>query len=267
MQPAEVSKRVWERLLAIRHDDACACCGDWSPLEQAALELYSPIARRDSAALTVGQIGQSIDGRIATASGDVGKVSGPDGLEHLHRMRALVDCVVIGVKTALHDAPQLTVRLCEGENPARVVIDPSGRLPDDSPVLREDGVRRILIQAVESKRGPGVEVITLPAPGGRIDPAAIVDALQKTGLTNLLIEGGSFTIAKFMQAELLDRLHIAVSPILIGDGPMGLTLHQEPKNLKDSLSSKTRTFALGSEVVYDLGLTTAAGDGIIPRHS
>lgn len=267
MQPTEVSKRVWERLLAIRHDDACACCGDWSLLEQAALELYSPLARRDSAAFTVGQIGQSIDGRIANASGDVGKVSGPDGLEHLHRMRALVDGVVIGVKTALHDSPRLTVRLCEGENPTRVVIDPSARLPDDSPVLREDGVRRIVIQAVESKRVRGVEVIVLPATGGKIDPAAIVHALQKTGLTNLLIEGGSFTIAKFMQADLLDRLHLAVSPILIGDGPMGLTLPQESRNLKYSLSSKTRTFALGSEVVYDLGLTTSAHQGIIPRHS
>lgn len=266
MQPTEVSKRVWERLLAIRHDDACACCGDWSLLEQAALELYSPLARRDSAAFTVGQIGQSIDGRIANASGDVGKVSGPDGLEHLHRMRALVDGVVIGVKTALHDSPRLTVRLCEGENPARVVIDPSARLPEDSPVLREDGVRRIVIQAVESKRGQGVEVITLPAPGGRIDPAAIVDALQKAELTNLLIEGGSFTIAKFMQADLLDRLHIAVSPMLIGDGPMGLTLPQESRDLKDPLSSKTTTFALGSEVVYDLSLTTSAHLGIIPRH-
>ena len=165
-------------------------------------------------------------------AGSAANMTGDSLLRRLSPTSQLFLALLIGIFPTV----ALTVRLCEGENPARVVIDPSGRLPDDSPVLREDGVRRILIQAVESKRGPGVEVITLPAPGGRIDPAAIVDALQEAGLTNLLIEGGSFTITKFMQAELLDRLHIAVSPILIGDGPMGLTLHQEPKNLKDSLS-------------------------------
>lgn len=266
MQQASVSKKVWERLLAIRYDDACACCGDWSALEQVALDLYSPLARRDVPALTVGQIGQSIDGRIANASGDVGIVSGPDGFEHLHRMRALVDGVVIGIRTALHDSPQLTVRLCEGVNPARIVIDPRGQLPDDSPVLREDGVRRIVIQAKESKRRQGVEVIVIPAPGGQIEPALILESLHKVGLSNLLIEGGSLTIAKFIQAELLNRLHIAISPILIGDGPMGITLPQGSWNLKESLSSETRTFALGSEVVYDLSLTRGAHLGIVPRH-
>lgn len=266
MKPVEVSKKVWERLLAIRHDDACACCGDWSALEQAALDLYSPLARRDTPALTVGQIGQSIDGRIAPSNGEVGKVSGPDGLEHLHRMRALVDGVVIGIKTALHDSPQLTVRLCEGMNPARIVIDSSGRLPDDSPVLREDGVRRIVIQAVESKRAEGVEVMTLPSPGGQFDPAQVLDALRQAGLANLMIEGGSFTIAKFMEAGLLDRLHIAVSPTLIGAGPIGITVESSYKTLKDSRSANAASFVLGLETVYDLRFGGAFSEAKTPRH-
>lgn len=266
MKSVEVSKKVWDQLLAIRNDGACACCGDWSDSERAALELYGPLARRDVPALTVGQIGQSIDGRIATANGDVGKVSGPDGLEHLHRMRALVDGVVIGVKTALHDAPRLTVRLCEGRSPVRVVIDPRGRLPDDSPALREDGVRRIVIQAVESTRSRGVEVIRLPAPSGQIDPALIIEALRGEGLTNLLIEGGSFTIAKFMEAGLLDRIHIAVAPILIGAGPLGLTLMGDSGTIKDSPSLKVRPFFLRSELVYDCGLTRASNQGTFPAH-
>lgn len=267
MQPVEVSERVWKRLLAIRHDDACACCGDFSAAEKAALDLYGPLARRDTPAVTVGQIGQSIDGRIATANGDVGKVSGPDGLAHLHRMRALVDGVVIGVKTALHDAPQLTVRLCEGVNPARIVIDPSGRLPNDSPVLQDDGVRRIVIQTLESKRADGVEVITLPAHGGAFDPAHIIDALRLAGLANLLIEGGSFTIAKFMEVGLLDRLHIAVAPILIGAGPFGLTLPNQSGNGENVIQEEARTFALGAEMVYDLGLSGEHSESLRPRHA
>ncbi len=123
--------------------------------EQAALRLYGPLARRDLSPATIAQVGQSLDGRIATASGEVGHVSGPDGLAHLHRMRALVDAVVIGVRTAIHDSPQLTVRHCEGENPARVVIDPSARLSDDSSVFHADGARRIVIQAVDTPRANG----------------------------------------------------------------------------------------------------------------
>ena len=78
--------------------------------------------------VVVGQCGQSIDARIATASGHSHYINGAEGLAHLHRLRALVDAVVVGVGTALADDPQLTVRRVAGPNPARVVIDPNGRL-------------------------------------------------------------------------------------------------------------------------------------------
>ena len=78
--------------------------------------------------MVVGQIGQSLDGRIATESGHSKYINGPAGLTHLHRLRALVDAVVIGVGTAIADDPQLTVRRVSGQQPARVVIDPKGRL-------------------------------------------------------------------------------------------------------------------------------------------
>ena len=78
--------------------------------------------------VVVGQIGQSLDGRIATSSGHSKYINGPAGLAHLHRLRALVDAVVIGVGTALADDPQLTVRRVAGPHPVRVVIDPRGRL-------------------------------------------------------------------------------------------------------------------------------------------
>ena len=78
--------------------------------------------------VVVGQFGQSIDARIATASGHSHYINGAEGLAHLHRLRALVDAVVVGVGTALADDPQLTVRRVAGPNPARVVIDPNGRL-------------------------------------------------------------------------------------------------------------------------------------------
>jgi riboflavin-specific deaminase-like protein len=267
MLSLDMTPQVWQRLLAVREGTACTCCGEWSAGEQAALDLYGPLARRDIPAVTVGQIGQSLDGRIATESGDSRDVSGPDGLTHLHRMRALVDGVVIGVRTALHDAPRLTVRLCEGPNPARIVIDPNGRLPDDSPVFRSDGVRRIIIQAVDRPRPLGVEVIRLAAAEGRFNPTDILGALRNSGLVTLLIEGGSFTLSKFIEDGVLTRLHVAVSPLLIGAGPTGLTLPHSPMKLADAIRPDTRFFSLGTDVVFDCGLNQEVALALIPQHN
>src|SRR5690349_8709954 len=78
--------------------------------------------------VVVGQFGQSLDGRVATETGHSHYINGPAGLAHLHRLRALVDVVVVGVGTALADNPQLTVRHVSGPSPARIVVDPRGRI-------------------------------------------------------------------------------------------------------------------------------------------
>lgn len=266
MHSIEVTAAVWGTLLARRRGDGCLCCGTWTDGERAALALYGPLARRDITPAVVGQVGQSLDGRIATSNGDVGEVSGPDALQHLHRMRALVDAVIIGVSTAIHDTPRLTVRLCDGPDPARVVIDPNGRLPDDSPVLRSDGARRVVIQAVDTARAPGVEVVRLVAHNGRFDAIEILAALRRVGLESLLIEGGSFTIARFIEAGVLDRIHVAVSPVVIGNGPIGITLVNQSANMADAIRPETRIFSIGPEVLFDCGLTPAAHDATRPQH-
>ncbi|MEO0389062.1 MAG: RibD family protein [Pseudomonadota bacterium] len=214
------------------------------------------MARRDHDARILGQIGQSLDGRVATEAGDARDVSGPDGLAHLHRLRALVDAVLIGVRTALLDAPRLTVRMCPGPNPARVIIDPSGRLPDAARVLAEDGARRIVIQAVPRPRAAGVEVITVPRQGDWIAPDRILDALAERGLRSALVEGGGITLAQFLEAGLLSRLHVAVSPLIIGAGPQGLTTPPVAL-LSEARRPPTRVFGLGSDVLFDCDL--AAG--------
>lgn len=266
MLTVDVTPRVWDRLLAVRQGRACTCCGRWTPGERAALDLYGPLARRDLGAVTVAQIGQSLDGRVATVTGDARDVSGPDGLAHLHRQRALVDAVVIGVRTALHDRSRLTVRLCPGQNPARVVIDPQARLPDDAPVLTEDGTRRVVIQTLDRPRPAGVTVIRLQPRDGQLCPRDIAAALHAEGLHSLLIEGGNITITRFLEAGLLTRLQVAVAPLLIGGGPQGLTLSQPTGRLSDALRPDTRVFSLGSDVVFDCGLCPAAAMAVQPVH-
>jgi diaminohydroxyphosphoribosylaminopyrimidine deaminase / 5-amino-6-(5-phosphoribosylamino)uracil reductase len=258
MNPADVSHRVWAALLAQRDGAEPMAQGDWSPAEMAAWGLYAPLARRGGARHVLGQIGQSLDGRVATPSGDACDVSGPDGLAHLHRLRALVDAVVIGVRTALHDMPRLTVRTVEGPNPARVVIDPKGRLPDATPVLAENGARRIVIQSVERARPAGVEVIRLPAQDDWISTHAITGALEERDLRHLLIEGGGVTIAGFLDAGLMDRLHVAVAPLIIGAGPMALTT-APVERLADALRPETKVYALGSDILFDCNVAGVRG--------
>src|SRR4029077_16362914 len=119
-----------------------------APLPAPFEELFGPLrAGTVDDVMAVGQLGQSLDGRIATESGHSHYINGAAGLAHLHRLRALADAVVIGIGTALADDLQRSVRLVSGQQPARVIIDQKGRLPASAKVFANDGVRRLLIAA------------------------------------------------------------------------------------------------------------------------
>lgn len=249
MHSVDVTPRVWDRILAVRNGDGCLCARDWTPGEQKAISLYGPLAQPSCDTHVVAQIGQSLDGRIATLSGDAKDISGSDGLSHLHRLRAMSDAVVIGVKTALHDNPQLTVRLAKGNNPTRVIIDPAGRMPNDIGLIEDRAARCIIVQSVERSRPDHVDVIRLPRDKW-ICPSQIVTALRQQGFRRILVEGGGITIAQFLEAGQLTRLHVAVAPLLIGAGPQGLTT-SPITTLDQALRPKTEVYGLGSDVLFD----------------
>jgi diaminohydroxyphosphoribosylaminopyrimidine deaminase / 5-amino-6-(5-phosphoribosylamino)uracil reductase len=197
------------------------------PLPQAWADVFGPLRKgKVDDLVIVGQLGQSLDGRVATESGHSKYINGPAGLVHLHRLRALVDTVVVGVGTAIADDPQLTVRRVAGPQPARVVIDPKGRLGADARMFADNGVRRLLIteQGTRCRPPSGVEVVTLPTADGQFAPAAILAALAGCGMRRILIEGGADTVSRFMAAGCLDRLHVMVAPIILGAGGPGLIL-------------------------------------------
>jgi riboflavin-specific deaminase-like protein len=206
--------------------------------------------------LVVGQIGQSLDGRAATPTGHSHYINGADGLDHLHRLRALVDAVVVGVGTALADDPQLTVRRVAGPSPARIIIDPNGRLPAAARVLRDDGVRRLVVVAENAVAQPpaGIERIVLPASHGRLNPCDILASLAARGLRRILIEGGPGTIARFIEARCLDRLHVVVAPVILGGGRASLDLAPITR-CEEALRPRTFTHVLGDEVLFDCDLT------------
>jgi diaminohydroxyphosphoribosylaminopyrimidine deaminase / 5-amino-6-(5-phosphoribosylamino)uracil reductase len=206
--------------------------------------------------VVIGQSGQSIDARIATPSGHSHYINGTAGLAHLHRLRALVDAVIVGVGTAIADDPQLTVRRVSGPSPARVILDPNGRLPPTARVLAGDGVARLVVtrQGVQPRLPAGVEIVPLPADQGRIAPAAILTALAGRGLRRILVEGGAETVSRFLAAHCLDRLHVVVAPIIIGSGPSSLTLPPVVR-VDEAIRAPIRAHLLGEEVLFDCDLS------------
>ena len=171
----------------------------------------------------VAQLGQSLDGRIATLSGESRWINKDAALDHVHRVRAAVDAVIVGVGTVVADDPLLNVRRVAGRHPVRVVIDPTGRIPVAARcLLGDDGSRRIVVCAtgVKAPKGlpRGVELIALARAGRGLNPAAIVAALWATGLKRFLIEGGAHTVSGFLDAGAVDRLHVMVAPVILGSG-------------------------------------------------
>ena len=181
----------------------------------------------------VAQLGQSLDGRIATQSGESRWINGEAALDHLHALRAAVDAVVIGVGTAIADDPRLNVRRCPQPpgkpQPARVVIDPRRRMPVGMRCLDPaDGAACLRISIADVPDGSpavdGIDEIRLPAVAGRLAPADIVNALADRGFRKILIEGGAATVSSFIEAGMVDALHVLVAPMLIGSGKPGLSM-------------------------------------------
>jgi diaminohydroxyphosphoribosylaminopyrimidine deaminase/5-amino-6-(5-phosphoribosylamino)uracil reductase len=229
------------------------------------LDVFLPLRVRQH--FVVGQLGQSLDGRIATSSGHSHYINGPQDRRRLHRLRALSDAVVVGAGTVASDDPRLTVRDVEGPQPVRVVLDPGGRLDERRGVFTDGLAHTLWIQAEASTfDGPsgltvreGVEIVLLPAgPDGWFTPASVLAMLEGRGLSRVLVEGGGLTVSRFLEARALDRLHVSVAPLLIGSGRAGITL-PEVETLGDALRPRARHFPLGSDVLFDLELDRAKG--------
>jgi len=246
--------------------------------------LYKPLldARQtqrdlhDSPPWLVAQLGQSLDGFVATETGDSYYVTGPHSLVHLHRLRALCDAVLVGAGTVAIDNPQLTTRRVPGPNAVRVVLDPDARLDGgsrlfvdrQSPTLwlcdaRHAATARARLAAALAQGAAGsgatTEVVEVE---GLLEnecvpcqylPKRAIAALALRGLRLLFVEGGGVTVSRFFRSNALNRLHLVVAPVLIGEGRRGLqaTAHEV---MADCPRPPARMLILGDDLLWDLDL-------------
>ena len=223
---------------------------------RALIELYLPICNATPAdPITVGHLGQSLDGFIATHSGESQFVTGEENILHLHRMRALCDAVVVGAGTVAADDPQLTVRHVPGSSPLRVVLDPTRRLAEHYRVFNDDSAitlyvcAKSLVRDGERHFGRAMVVAIEDSPAG-VDVTEVLRVLRARGCHRIFVEGGGVTVSTFLEANLLDRLHIAIAPLLIGDGRPAIRLAPRTA-LSDCHRPRYRVFRMGADVLFD----------------
>jgi riboflavin-specific deaminase-like protein len=245
-----LSDEQWQRLLARQPQDAGLSA------------LYGPLlgpATAPDGCFVLGRIAQTLDGRIATASGTSFWISGPEDVLHTHRLRALCDAIIVGAGTVRADNPLLTTRLCPGKSPVRVVIDTGRTLDADRRVFQ--GGPPTLLLCADNLHGPAhlgtAEVVALPrGDGGALDTGAILAMLAGRGLRRIFVEGGGVTVSRFLAAGALDRLHVTLAPLLLGSGIPSFTLPC-PDSPDGGMRLTWTPHLLGRDVLFDIPLHRA----------
>lgn len=164
----------------------------------------------------------SMDGKIATFTGDSRWISGEKARRFVHELRAEVDAVLVGGGTVKKDDPLLNVRLSRPvRQPWRIIIDPRLEIPLEARIFKEEGGRVIIVcreEEEEEKRrileGKGVEFITFK--GERMEISSLLRILGEREVTSLLVEGGEKVFTSFLEEGEVDKVYVIVSPLLIG---------------------------------------------------
>jgi riboflavin-specific deaminase-like protein len=215
---------------------------------------------------------QSLDGRIATATGDSRYISCPATLRLAQRLRRDNQAILVGIGTVLRDDPELSCRLPGCASPLRVVLDSHLRLPLESTIVRTaDRLPTIVFCAggaeatdcaVGERRGTlvkrGLRVMDVEAdPQGLLAPRRVLEVLGREGLDSLFVEGGGRVITSFLRAGVVRRMLVVVAPLLIGEGVAAVG-ELGVRALADALRPRrARVRRLGCDRVWDLDLDEA----------
>ncbi|GAB6137426.1 bifunctional diaminohydroxyphosphoribosylaminopyrimidine deaminase/5-amino-6-(5-phosphoribosylamino)uracil reductase RibD [Halanaerobaculum tunisiense] len=166
----------------------------------------------------------TLDGKIATKTGDSKWITGPESRQLVHNLRDQVDAILVGVGTVLADDPRLTTRLPdrEGEDPIRIILDSKLETPCNANVINQESAANTIIattsQAAREKKElltqAGADIIEVGS--SEVDLNLLLDKLGEQEITSLLVEGGSQVNTSFWEAELVDKLYYFIAPKIIG---------------------------------------------------
>lgn len=244
--------------------------GRWDAPAHELFALMHPLLGEQpaAAAWVIAQLGQSLDGCVATRTGDSRFINGPETLQHLHRLRALCDAVIVGAGTVVADNPRLTTRLVDGPHPTRVLLDPPLRLAahlanaqvftdGQAPTLWLCDARWQPEAVARAGAGRVLAVQGLLRDDATPDLPRAIAALQARGFVRLFVEGGGVTVSRCLAQHCLQRLHLAVSPLIIGNGRPGLRF-EGPARLADCARPPCHVHRLGVDQLWDLDLRRPA---------
>lgn len=169
---------------------------------------------------------QTLDGRIATRDGSSQWIGGAATLRFAHQLRAEHDAIMVGVGTVVADDPRLTVRLVEGRDPLRVVVDSRLRIPPNAAVLAPAAAPGTLVATttdapqarIAELRERGATVVVLPPVDGRVDLVALVGVLRERGIELIMVEGGAALLTSLLRLRLATRVAVTIAPKILGAG-------------------------------------------------
>jgi diaminohydroxyphosphoribosylaminopyrimidine deaminase/5-amino-6-(5-phosphoribosylamino)uracil reductase len=202
----------------------------------------------------------TLDGKLATATGDSRWVTGPEARAWVHRLRDRVDVILVGSNTVRRDDPKLTTRLPGGggKDPVRVVVDSKLRLSPGYTVFTQRSPARTVVATLEDPEGrkarrflaQGVEVWQVREKAGRVDLKAVLKRIAKQGLNHVLVEGGAQLYGSLLREHRADALALFLAPKLIGAQGLSWAGDLGVKDMDQALTVKDITLErIGDDVL------------------
>jgi diaminohydroxyphosphoribosylaminopyrimidine deaminase/5-amino-6-(5-phosphoribosylamino)uracil reductase len=169
------------------------------------------------------KIAQTLDGKIATASGESKWITGEKAREEGHRLRDSNDAVLVGINTVLKDDPSLTARIPKGRDPIRVVLDSRLRIPLNAKILAQKSSAKTIVATlatapktkIKKLHAVGAEVLFVKSSNGHVDLRDLMKNLGRKDIVSVLIEGGAEVHASAIRSGIADKVVFFVAPMLM----------------------------------------------------
>lgn len=205
------------------------------------------------------KLATTLDGKIATSTGDSKWITSLESRRYAHRLRSLVDCVMVGSGTVLKDDPGLTVRLIKGKNPARAVLDSSLKVSAGAKVFASRRERVFVFTSAKASRNKvkllekkGTEVITVKQSKDGLSVKGVLKELGKRGVTSVLIEGGARLAASALKEGVVDKAIFIIAPRIIGGDGVDCVGKLGIKSIKRGIMLKgIKTMKIGEDFAIE----------------